>query len=270
MFAMLGVATNANAAALTWSADTTIDLADDITILSGSEATSLVVGTTNIQVVVASGDEFTVTSVNTDFSVTGNTTSIVTESCTDADVAYVTITGGADGETITISPSGAISCTSGGGGGGGSSNNNDNAATPAVPANEETPAGCLPGYQFSPLTGRNCNAATPAVPTVCPQGHLFSGTTGQACTSFTPPGLAVAQAAGGNAYAFGNTLVREGSKGGACLAWQTFLNAHGASLATDGACGRLTMAAARAWQGANGLVADGLLGPMSRAKANTQ
>jgi hypothetical protein len=72
-------------------------------------------------------------------------------------------------------------------------------------------------------------------------------------------------------YAFGNVLVRLGVTGEACLAWQNFLNAKAnAGLATDAHCGPLTMDAAKAWQASQGLVVDGLLGPMSRAKAMMQ
>ncbi len=123
-------------------------------------------------------------------------------------------------------------------GGGGGSSSGSRRAIPAVPANVEAPADCLPGFLFSPSTGRNCNAATPAVP------------------------------AQGNAYAFGQSTVKMGTKGEACKAWQMFFNDKAnAGLVTDGWCGKLTIGAAKSWQASMGLLADGLLGPMSRAKA---
>ena len=65
------------AANLTWTADQTIDLsAPDINfvILNGSKAESLVVGAGSIQVVVADGDTFTLTSADRELNVTGATT----------------------------------------------------------------------------------------------------------------------------------------------------------------------------------------------------
>jgi len=47
-------------------------------------------------------------------------------------------------------------------------------ATPAVPAQFETPDGCALGNKFSTTTGRNCNAATPAVPA----GQVLGASTG--------------------------------------------------------------------------------------------
>jgi hypothetical protein len=138
--------------------------------------------------------------------------------------------------------------------------------TPAVPANTETPDGCENGAKFSATTGRNCAAATPAV--VCPPGHMYKASTGEKCTS-NEEGAVFETPAKAYTYAFGNTLVKQGTKGESCKAWQMYLNDYaGAKLSTDGACGKLTMTAARAWQASVGLTADGLLGAMSRAKAN--
>lgn len=129
-----------------------------------------------------------------------------------------------------------VSTKSSGGGGGSSPHK----ATPAVPAKVQTPEGCTAGVKFSPITGRNCNAATPAMPN--PQGH-----------------------------AFGLSTVRMGTRGEACKAWQEFFNEKlGAKLVPDGICGKLTIGVAKGWQKAMGLKADGLLGPMSRAKAMMQ
>lgn len=115
-------------------------------------------------------------------------------------------------------------------------------ATVAVPGTV-SPTDCLPGYLFSPSTGRNCNAATPALPSV----------------------------GNGGGYAFGQTLIKQGSTGEACKAWQMFFNdKFGANLVVDGMCGRLTIAAAKAWQMSVGLAADGALGPLSRGKAMMQ
>ncbi|MFA6257041.1 MAG: Ig-like domain-containing protein [Candidatus Paceibacterota bacterium] len=115
-------------------------------------------------------------------------------------------------------------------------------------------------YQITTVSGgggggggsrtKKATPATPAVPTVAP------GT----------PASPNAQG-----YAFGTLTVKMGTKGEACRAWQMFLNAKSnAGLVTDGWCGKLTIAAAKKWQGSMGLVADGFLGPMSRSKAAMQ
>jgi hypothetical protein len=248
---MFGLAVSVNAAALTWSVDYAIDLSSpdvNLTILSGSEATSLVINAGNIQVVVANGDTFTVTPVSGGLTVSGDTTASVSNICT-SEISTVTITGGAGGETITITPTG-VACVppSGGSTSGSRPHPTSVPATPAVPAvTSGAPTDCLPGYLFSPSTGKNCNAAAPATP----------------ATPATP--------AQGHAYAFGQGTVKLGTKGEACKAWQTFLNDKAnAALVTDGWCGKLTIAAAKAWQASKGLKADGLLGPMSRTKAMMQ
>ncbi len=72
-------------------------------------------------------------------------------------------------------------------------------------------------------------------------------------------------------YIFGTALIKFGSRGDFCKAWQIFFNDKmGSHLVLDGICGKLTMTVARSWQASVGLKADGLLGPMSRAKALTR
>jgi|GEM_PF-142046 len=74
-----------------------------------------------------------------------------------------------------------------------------------------------------------------------------------------------------NGYAFGTLLVKQGTKGEDCKAWQKFFNDKAdAQLALDGNCGPLTMTAAKQWQQSEKLVADGLLGFNSRVKAAQQ
>ncbi len=193
--------------------------------------------------------------------------------------------------TVTVTPTGNA-CTSGGsgggGGGGGGSSSNGASVTPAVPANEGgAPSDCTPGIQFSPSTGRNCNAATPAV--VCAPGQMFSASTGQKCTitsvvscpagqifsaltgekcstTLLPPGT---PSENPPTYVGGSTTltVKLGTRGEACKVWQTYFNAHGAHLTIDGICGKLTITFAKSWQASVGLTADGILGPKSRGKA---
>ena len=176
--------------------------------------------------------------------------------------AYITVTHGSasatdrGGVTITYTPPVTI-------------------VTPPETTPEVTPPvtpvvvpGCSEGNLFSTQTGAACTGnEVLQIPGCGNRATGFSTTTGTSCvgnhvTADIPPT---------SGYAFGTTLVKQGSTGGACMAWQSFLNDHaGAHLSADGACGPLTMAAARLWQTSKGLVSDGLLGAMSRAKANAQ
>ena len=136
-------------------------------------------------------------------------------------------------------------------------------ATPATPADNSVV--CPPGHLFRAVDGARCTSNSSSTTVFCPPGQLFSATTGERCSSVSNP-----SAPGASGYTFGSATVKRGSTGVGCKAWQMFFNAHGYNLATDGMCGPLTMSAAVSWQASAGLVADGLLGPMSRAKAMTQ
>ncbi len=119
-------------------------------------------------------------------------------------------------------------------------------------------------------TPTTTQSETPATPTktevVCAQGEMFSPTTGEKCTKNTET---VSNTPTPKAYAFGTSLVKKGSKGEACKAWQMYFNDKGnAGLTVDGHCGPKTIAFAKTWQASVGLKADGVLGAMSRAKAN--
>ncbi|MGW3661314.1 penicillin-insensitive murein endopeptidase [Streptomyces sp. NPDC005151] len=57
-----------------------------------------------------------------------------------------------------------------------------------------------------------------------------------------------------------------GNRGSDVVALQHLLNARGHSLATDGVFGSGTVSAVKAFQGANGLVADGIVGPATWGK----
>ncbi len=60
-------------------------------------------------------------------------------------------------------------------------------------------------------------------------------------------------------------ILQEGATGTAVKTLQTRLNAWGATLATDGDFGPLTLAAVRAFQAAHHLVVDGIVGPLTWA-----
>ncbi|OGI46137.1 hypothetical protein A2121_01360 [Candidatus Nomurabacteria bacterium GWB1_40_6] len=322
VFALLGLAGNVNAAALTWTADQTVDLSSpdvNLTIVSGSEATSLVVGTESIQVVLGDGDVFTTTVANRGFIVIGDTTSGVANTCdNDGTTGRAVITGGAAGETITLKPTAGLCEAGGGGGGGGGGSSKPKTTTPVVPV--VTPpaigAGQVCSYNLGLGTLKNGSrgeavmelqrflnatmnlglvvdgALGPKTIAVMMQWQNTNGLASDGligpmtkakingiaaarcgATPATPavPGVSPAIPATPVAYAFGTSLVKEGTKGEACKAWQMFLNDKAnAGLMADGNCGPKTMLAAKAWQASVGLTADGVLGAMSRAKAETQ
>ena len=126
------------------------------------------------------------------------------------------------------------------GGGGGSSSRPS--TTPTTTTN---PVGCLAGYLFSPLTGARC-------PTTTVSGSAGAGTstaTGTVTIYFTKPT---------------NTADRATVRN-----LQTVLNrALGLTLKVDGIYGPASLAAVKAFQARNGLVADGKIGDLTRAKLN--
>ncbi|PIP68962.1 hypothetical protein COW91_02005, partial [Candidatus Nomurabacteria bacterium CG22_combo_CG10-13_8_21_14_all_32_8] len=140
-------------------------------------------------------------------------------------------------------------------------------ATPATPATPTTPeVVCSPGQMFRATDGAKCTSNTSSTQVFCPPGQMFNGTTGERCNTVINAG-----APGASGYTFGSGVIKLGTKGEACRAWQHFFNDKaGASLVADGWCGKLTIAVAKAWQKSMGLVSDGLLGAMSRGKANQQ
>src|SRR5574344_1533158 len=80
--------------------------------------------------------------------------------------------------------------------------------------------------------------------------------------TFAIAGLALAMSVSA-AYDFGTTTLKVGSRGEAVKAVQTVVGAT----PVDGIFGPMTAAKVKAWQASNGLVADGLFGAMSKAKA---
>ena len=72
-----------------------------------------------------------------------------------------------------------------------------------------------------------------------------------------------------NAYNFGTTTLKNGSRGEAVKELQRFLNAKlNLGLAIDGALGPKTIAVIKQWQEDNGLVPDGLIGAKTKAMMN--
>ena len=126
---------------------------------------------------------------------------------------------------------------------------------------------CGPGQMFSATTGAACTSNVNVANEVsCTFGQMYNPSTGLKCTAWT--GGTAQTPAASMSYDFGTTLVKEGSKGDSCKAWQMYFNdKDDTSLVVDGKCGPKTMDVAKKWQSTMGLKVDGMLGAMSRAKA---
>ena len=127
---------------LTWSAAQTIDLSSpdmNLTIASGSTASTFVVGTGTITPTLALGDVFTVATESAgDFSISHVTGVIIT--CSSSNIATAAITAaGSQAYTITPSTTACSYVTSGGGGGGGGGGTTTTTTTPTTPITPTTP-----------------------------------------------------------------------------------------------------------------------------------
>ncbi len=242
--------------------------------LSGSGAKTIGSGlTVGYDIVIDTGVTAALTGATTaagGLKLGGTWKSVSTWNSTNA----ATFLSGAGTITNTLSHTSSTTTTTGGGG----TPTTTTVIPPAVPV--VVPPVVIAGCEgrntgFSTVSGKSCvgNTVTVNVIAGCTSSTAFSPLTGQSCGNNTSNTIIITPPAftGPFSYAFGTVVVKRGSKGEACRAWQNFFNAQrNAGLATDGVCGPLTIASARAWQTSAGLVADGLLGPMSRAKANMQ
>ena len=249
---------------LTYSSDTNVYISDPgytLTIKSGSTLTSLVVNTTSIDIVIPISSTFTLASRNNvDLTGVAGATS-TTSTCSGTTNTRVFITGADSTGTYTITPNGGVCNSNAGGGGGGGGGGSSYTppvtvvATPAVPATPATPgtniAGC--GNRttgFSTSSGVSCvgnTSTTPATPATPATPSSGSGTT------FTVASL-------------GTTTLKNGSKGNAVKELQKLLNnLLNLGLVVDGKLGPKTIAVIKTWQKAHGLVADGLVGKLTKA-----
>lgn len=296
------------AADLTWAVDRTIELSSpdiNMTVLSGSEATTFTINVGAIEVVVATGDTFTVTSASRELDITGETTSVAASSCSGS-TATATVTGGPDGETITIAPK---------------SNQCGSDTAPRITSSGSVATRIAPAYispvPTAPVSGTTYNFGAAILRNgsrgeavkelqrflnaTMNLGLVVDGILGpktiavikgwQSANGLVPDGLVgpVTKAKMNNAilpsqpsatpaapptapkYNFGTGTVVLGSQGENCKAWQNYFNDKmGAKLVADGYCGPLTIAAAKIWQQSVGLTPDGILGSLSRAKALAQ
>ncbi len=91
----------------------------------------------------------------------------------------------------------------------------------------------------------------------------FSTTTGKSCVGNTgaSPATPIIK------YNFGNSILKNGSRGEAVKELQRFLNqVLNLGLVVDGRLGPKTIAVIKKWQKDNGLVSDGLIGPKTKEK----
>jgi hypothetical protein len=138
----------------------------------------------------------------------------------------------------------------------GSSNSSSNTTPPASSSNTDANANTqTPGLIIT---------AVPPAPVViegCVAGAMFSTVNGKSCAGaavMTPPAPS---------YNFGTVTLRVGSKNDGVKSLQAFLNAKlNAGLTVDGSFGKMTAASVKAWQAANGLTADGVVGVKTMTK----
>lgn len=102
----------------------------------------------------------------------------------------------------------------------------------------------------------NPSLIRPGQSVLIPSNNRADSASSASSASTAPPSVTLS---------LGNTLLEHGSTGSAVRALQTHLNAAGFSLEVDGVFGNRTKAAVRDFQRSRGLVADGLVGPKTKA-----
>ena len=136
MLAIFGLVGFAYAADLTWTADSIVALSSpaiNLTISSGSTATSLVVNTGTVVVTVPASGTFTISSADRMLLSTGEDQfGVINTTCSSGLVSTMAITAPSTGsESITITPA-TNQCTTGSGGGGSGSGGGGTYTPPPV------------------------------------------------------------------------------------------------------------------------------------------
>ncbi|MFA5841005.1 MAG: IPT/TIG domain-containing protein [Candidatus Paceibacterota bacterium] len=114
----------------------------------------------------------------------------------------------------------------------------------------------------------------PTTPPVlgCSGGNIFNTQTGLPCVNNVgndnqSPANFPSQSSGSSTYDFGDKTLRNGSRGEAVRELQRYLNDKlNLGLVLDGKLGPKTIAVIKMWQADHGLVADGLIGKMTKAQ----
>jgi len=252
---------------LTFSVNTNLTLGShNYTILSGSEATSIVVAADGLSadIIVPTGANLTIVSPNRDtLTTTGGTTT-----CTNSESTLV-IAGSASTRTFTPSTTACGVITSGngaGGGGGGGGSSVVVTATTTTPTTT-TISGCTGTTGFSTVTGLSCSGNTTTVTTTTPVAIAgCTGTSGFSTVSGVSCATNGTTVSTTTSYNLGTTTLRNGSKGAAVVQLQKILNKIlKLGLVEDGKLGPKTIAVIKKWQKAHGLVVDGLVGKLTKA-----
>ncbi|MFA5840725.1 MAG: peptidoglycan-binding protein [Candidatus Paceibacterota bacterium] len=130
------------------------------------------------------------------------------------------------------------------------------------------PAECLGGP-----TAWGCNTPPTTPPILgCSGGNIFNTQTGLPCVNNVgndnqSPSNFPSQSSGSSTYDFGDKTLRNGSRGEAVRELQRYLNDKlNLGLVLDGKLGPKTIAVIKMWQSDHGLVADGLIGKMTKAQ----
>lgn len=249
----------ATAGDLTWSANQTLDLTVDLTIVSGSTAESIVINAGNVVPTLASGDVFTISTV-TAGNFTVSPTLGVGISCNSDNTSTMTITA-TTGQAYTISASATacVSPSSSGGGGYVAPVEVPVVVTEPTPELIVVPASSLNSAQITAIIAllQSFGAEADVIANVRASlegGSVVSDNLSSSISKFTKK--------------ISKSVKSE------VMNLQTALNtALGASLVkplvVDGSWGRLTTSAIKQFQTAKGLDADGVVGPITRSALNT-
>jgi len=136
---------------------------------------------------------------------------------------------------------------------------------------QDTGLSCGTSYTYSVMYRNGDGTETSSISTSQSTGGCSHGG-GYLIQPVIAPSLAPAlikEGVGGGNYNFGPTTLRNGSKGEAVKELQRFLNDKlNLGLIVDGKLGPKTIAVIKKWQKANGLVPDGLVGKLTKAKMN--
>lgn len=238
-------ATHANAAALTFTDDSTVTVnSRDYTIKAGSEATSIVVGATTLTVVVPASSTFILISSSRD--TLANDLSVA-QVCTSSQNAVTTF----GAATIVFTPT-STACTTNAG---------------------SISGGTLASVDTSNSTTSSGTSTTTVVSTNTGGSSVSSGSSSTVSNvnpvtiSIDPKVTSVVLTP---AYNLGDKTLKNGSTGEAVKELQRFLNAKlKLGLKIDGKLGPKTVAIVKKWQKENGLKADGLIGAKTKAFINS-
>lgn len=263
----------AYAADLTYSVNTTIDLSDpdiNLTILAGSTATSLSVGTGSFAVTVPQGARFTVTSASRNLTTSGGTSDGTISVNCGAGVATFEVLANVGSQTITVTPTSsacgnttAASAGGGSSGGGGGGGGGGSYIAPTTP----TPIVAQPTTPTTSATVESLKAQLITLQTqllallkIAAERGIVVGTPSTIASAGSFASDLFLGSRGANVRRLQEYLIARAT-GPAARA----LKANGTSLLY----GNLTKAAVREFQASVGISATGGFGPLTRGYVNS-